>query len=214
MAKGRKSIPSKIIDLRGGTKHTHKKPREDEPSPPENIPPCPETLDKNARAEWRRAGKLLDAVGLLSDLDMAVLAAYCVAYSKWMDAIEESGAIKKIEADEKIDLKKYSSRVVDYHTEYQSWAYATKDILENGVIIIKDGIPGRNKILGLQREAGDRMAKIRRMIERNLHDRHEEMHKNMTLIGLSPANRVGLKVSQPKGKSKAEQFMDRKNGAK
>ena len=209
--KGRKSTPSRILQLRGGTAHSHKPARTDEPTPPANIPPCPKNLDRGAKAEWRRAGDLLQAVGLLSNLDMAVFSAYCVAYSKWMDAISESGAIKKIESDQKITLKKYSSRIVEYHTEYQSWKYATEDILKNGVIIIQDGIPGRNKILGLQRESGDRMAKIRKMIERNLHDRHEEMHKNMVLIGLSPSSRAGLKVSPPRKESKAELFMKRKN---
>lgn len=215
MGKGRKPIPSKIINLRGGTAHTHRPPRDQEPEPPEEMPTCPRHLDRQAKKEWKRAGKILDTIGLLSELDMAVFAAYCISYSKWVDACNESNAIKLIDIGKKLDPQKYGSRVVEFHTEYQTWIFATNDIIENGIIIVnKDGIPGRNKILGLQREAGDRMAKIRKSIEKNLHDRHEEMHKNMTQIGLSPSNRASLKIEKPKGKSKAERFRDRKRGVK
>ena len=42
-------------------------------------PACPGWLGPEARAEWKRVAKLLGAAGLLSDLDQAVLAAYCQA---------------------------------------------------------------------------------------------------------------------------------------
>lgn len=87
--KGRKSIPSKIINLRGGTKHTHQPPRDREPRPPEKMPPCPKHLNKMARKEWRRAGKILQTIGLLTELDMATLAGYCQAYSEWAEATLE-----------------------------------------------------------------------------------------------------------------------------
>ena len=64
--KGRKPIPSKIIELRGGVKHTHKKPRDQEPNPPEKMPACPEHLDKTAKAEWDRAGKIMMSIGLMT----------------------------------------------------------------------------------------------------------------------------------------------------
>ena len=98
MAKGRKSIPSKIINLRGGTRHTHKKPREQEPQPPEKMPKCPKHLDKAARKEWRRAGKILQSIGLMTELDMAVLSGYCDAFSQWGEATEkvhETGLVYK-----------------------------------------------------------------------------------------------------------------------
>jgi P27 family predicted phage terminase small subunit len=88
MTKGRKRIPSKIIDLRGGTAHTHRPPRDQEPKPPEKMPPCPKHLDKDAKKEWRRSGKVLKAIGLLTDLDMMILAAYCEAYSRWVYAVK------------------------------------------------------------------------------------------------------------------------------
>ena len=96
--KGRKSIPSRIIQLRGGTAHTHKKPRDQEPQPEEKMPKCPKHLDDMARKEWRRAGKILQSIGLMTELDMAVLAGYCDAFSQWGEATEkvhETGLVYK-----------------------------------------------------------------------------------------------------------------------
>ncbi len=89
MAKGRKSIPSKIIELRGGVRHTHKKPRDQEPQPPEKMPECPAHLDEQARIEWKRCGDILQSIGLMTELDMAVFAGYCDAFSQWGKATEE-----------------------------------------------------------------------------------------------------------------------------
>lgn len=89
MAKGRKSTPSKILQLRGGTRHSHKPARDQEPQPPEKMPPCPKVLDKIAKKEWRRAGKLLMDIGLLAEIDMVTLAGYCDAYSRWYQATEK-----------------------------------------------------------------------------------------------------------------------------
>lgn len=87
--RGRKRIPSKIIELRGGTAHTHRPPRDDEPKPPEEMPPCPEHLDEDARREWERAGKILESIGLMTGLDMAVLAGYCQSWSEYVKATVE-----------------------------------------------------------------------------------------------------------------------------
>ncbi len=84
--RGRKAIPSKIIDLLGGTRHTHRPPRDEEPCPPEKRPPCPKHLDKLARKEWNRAIGILEDIGLITELDMATLAGYCQAYSEWAAA--------------------------------------------------------------------------------------------------------------------------------
>lgn len=98
MAKGRKSIPSKIIDLRGGSEHTHRPPRHQEPTPPEKMPPCPRHLDALARKEWRRAGRILQSIGLLTEIDMMIFAAYCDSYSRWIQAtlkMQELGMVYK-----------------------------------------------------------------------------------------------------------------------
>ncbi len=89
MGKGRKPIPSKIVQLTGGVLRTHRPPRDQEPPPREKMPACPEHLDEAARKEWKRAGKILQDVGLMTDLDMAVFAGYCDAYSQWAKATVE-----------------------------------------------------------------------------------------------------------------------------
>lgn len=96
MTKGRKAIPSKIIDIRGGTAHTHRPPRNQEPQPPEKMPHCPKHLNKEARKEWRRAGKILQSIGLLTEIDRMIFAAYCEAYSRWIEAtlkVQEMGMV-------------------------------------------------------------------------------------------------------------------------
>lgn len=98
MAKGRKPIPSKIIELRGGSEHTHRPMNDQEPKPPEKLPPCPRHLDKEARKEWRRAGKVLMEIGLLSDLDRAVFAGYCQSWSEYVSAtvkVQDMGTVYK-----------------------------------------------------------------------------------------------------------------------
>lgn len=95
--KGRKPTPSKIVDIRGGTRYTHEKPRDKEPQPPSAIPQCPRHLDKEARAEWRRMAKELEPLGVLTKLDKAVFAMYCEAFSTWAQAtkkIQEMGMVR------------------------------------------------------------------------------------------------------------------------
>ena len=100
MAKGRKSTPSKILELRGGVLHSHQKKgiRDQEPTPPEKMPSCPHHLDAEARKEWQRTGKILLSIGLLTDLDRAVLAGYCQSWSEYVSAtlkIQELGTVYK-----------------------------------------------------------------------------------------------------------------------
>lgn len=87
--KGRKSIPSKILQLTGGTARTHRPERDQEPQPPEKMPSCPKHLDTIARKEWRRTGKILQSIGLMTELDRSTLAAYCDAYSRWVHATQK-----------------------------------------------------------------------------------------------------------------------------
>jgi P27 family predicted phage terminase small subunit len=60
-----------------------------EPKPALAVPSCPSHLDKEARREWRRIVPELTVLGLLTRVDRAALAAYCVAYSRWITAERE-----------------------------------------------------------------------------------------------------------------------------
>jgi P27 family predicted phage terminase small subunit len=64
-----------------------KRPLNDrEPTPPAEMPECPEFLDAEARAEWERTAPILAGMNLLTVADRTALAAYCVAYSRWVQA--------------------------------------------------------------------------------------------------------------------------------
>lgn len=96
--RGRKPLPSKVVDIRGGSKFTHRPPRSGEPKPSPCIPKCPRHLDKEARAEWKRMVKELEPLGLLTNIDKAIFASYCQAWSTWVMAtrkIQEQGMIFK-----------------------------------------------------------------------------------------------------------------------
>jgi len=84
--RGPKPLPTSVINIRGGTRHYHrnKEDLDQEPQPDPNIPPCPDHLDLIAKQEWMRMVKELDECGILTNLDMAVFAAYCNNYSLWV----------------------------------------------------------------------------------------------------------------------------------
>ena len=60
---------------------------EPKPEKSEKIPLAPRHLDKVAQKEWRRMAKELHPIGLLTNIDLTALAAYCSTYSLWVDAI-------------------------------------------------------------------------------------------------------------------------------
>ncbi len=59
---------------------------EREAKPRSVIPDPPELLQGAALAEWLRVTPLLAEVGLIAKLDRAVLAGYCQAWGRWVDA--------------------------------------------------------------------------------------------------------------------------------
>jgi P27 family predicted phage terminase small subunit len=61
---------------------------EPEPKRPPECPPPPDYLHGYAIDEWCNVGPQLYQLGLLTVLDVATLAAYCVAYGRWRAAVE------------------------------------------------------------------------------------------------------------------------------
>jgi P27 family predicted phage terminase small subunit len=80
--RGRKPKPSNLHALHGNPGKRARNPYE--PNPTTAVPHCPGRLDTEARREWRRVVRELRTLGLVSKLDRAVLAAYCVAWSRWV----------------------------------------------------------------------------------------------------------------------------------
>jgi P27 family predicted phage terminase small subunit len=96
--RGRKPKPTNIHVLEGGKQKTHRNLNDKEPKPDAKIPKCPKHLDKEARAEWKRMARELEPLGLLSNLDKAVFASYCQAFSTWAQAtkkVHEQGLVFK-----------------------------------------------------------------------------------------------------------------------
>ena len=65
-----------------------------EPQPKVENPSCPSFLCYEARVEWKRIVPKLMALGLISRIDRAALAAYCQAYGRWVKAEK---ALKAVE---------------------------------------------------------------------------------------------------------------------
>ncbi len=96
LMRGRKPKPTLMKELDGNPGKRAVNDRE--PVPPDGVPDCPEHLDEEARAEWFRTAAALKEMGLLSQADRSALAAYCVAYSRWVAAeaqVKKFGTIVK-----------------------------------------------------------------------------------------------------------------------
>lgn len=95
--RGRKPKPDAVKRLAG---NPGKRKLESGPVMDTTLPHCPEHLDDEARAEWRRVARRLRDVGILVHVDHAVLAVYCQAWSRWVKAekkIAELGETVELE---------------------------------------------------------------------------------------------------------------------
>ncbi len=84
--RGRRPTPTRLKVLTG---NPGKRPlNHAEPRPDPAIPDCPPELGPVAQREWQRLVGDLGALGLLTSLDRAALAAYCGAYALWAEATQ------------------------------------------------------------------------------------------------------------------------------
>jgi len=93
---GRKPKPTVLKVLAGNPGHRPLNPRE--PEPRRRMPPCPDVLQGEARAEWHRMGRKLHQAGLLTEIDGPALMGYCLAYGRLLDAeakLREYGSVVK-----------------------------------------------------------------------------------------------------------------------
>jgi P27 family predicted phage terminase small subunit len=82
--RGRKPKPSHLKVLEGNPGRRPLNPGE--PRPEVKVPTCPHHLCPSAKAEWKRLARQLFALGILTTLDRATLAAYCQSYGRWVEA--------------------------------------------------------------------------------------------------------------------------------
>lgn len=82
--RGRKPKPTRMKLIEG---NLGKRPINGrEPQLPAARPTCPSHLSATAKTEWKRLATLLHKVGLLTQIDRTVLATYCQAYGRWVEA--------------------------------------------------------------------------------------------------------------------------------
>lgn len=71
-----------------GGQSRHRPLNKKEPMPKGKLPRCPEWLEDDAKKEWKRLGKVLAEMGMLTEIDRAAFAGYCQAYARWKGAEE------------------------------------------------------------------------------------------------------------------------------
>jgi P27 family predicted phage terminase small subunit len=59
-----------------------------EPKPEGGAPRCPRHLEGEALAEWGRLEGELDRLGLLTELDRSLFAAYCQTWGDYVEAVD------------------------------------------------------------------------------------------------------------------------------
>lgn len=84
--RGRKPKPSAMKELEGNPGKRAMNSRE--PKPEKKAPACPKWLEGEAKKEWRRLAKQMEAIGILTEVDRAAFASYCQAYARWKEAEE------------------------------------------------------------------------------------------------------------------------------
>ena len=84
--RGRKPKPTALKILEG---NPGKRPlNENEPIPPKGNIKCPSWLLPEAKKEWKRLAPSLEAMGVLTQVDLTAFAGYCQAYARWREAEE------------------------------------------------------------------------------------------------------------------------------
>ena len=88
---GGKAVPKAIHILHGNPSQKTKAELDAiwEPGVLDKTPRAPAHLDKAAKKQWRYIAPKLAALGVLSDIDIAALTAYCKAHSRGIELDEE-----------------------------------------------------------------------------------------------------------------------------
>lgn len=83
---GRRPTPTTLKLLRGNPGHRPLNDREPQPEP--KLPSPPSHLSPAARKEWKRTGRLLLRLGLVTEIDRTALALYAQAFARWQESEE------------------------------------------------------------------------------------------------------------------------------
>lgn len=83
--RGPKPLPTNLRLLQGGTQR-RTDVQEPQPSRPAEIPEPPVYLSGYALEEWNRVIEDLYSTGVYANIDQTMLAAYCMAFGRWIRA--------------------------------------------------------------------------------------------------------------------------------
>jgi P27 family predicted phage terminase small subunit len=93
---GAKAKPTRLKLLAGTYRADRANPDEPTPAVLEKLPSCPSHITGEARKAWRNMGRKLLAMGVLTDVDLPALEAYCTVYARWREAetkLTETGLV-------------------------------------------------------------------------------------------------------------------------
>lgn len=91
--------PTRLKKLAGNPGKRKLNEREPEPPVPSTLPAPPDFLNKEGKREWMRAGRILLDAKVLTEADLAALAAYSALYSRLAEAernLVKEGPIVKV----------------------------------------------------------------------------------------------------------------------
>ena len=118
--RGPAPTPTNIKILRGVQPHRINR---DEPQPLALVINRPEWLSDHAAAEWDHVAPHLIVMGVLTDADLAGLAVYCEAVSRWRRLVELVNASPPVVGrDGKMVKNPVYAQVRDAATEVRIWA--------------------------------------------------------------------------------------------
>lgn len=100
--RGPKKTPTGILNLRGSWRGRE---RGDEVKVKSAVPNPPAMLNGEAKAEWKRVVKELDALGLIAKLDRAALTILCNAWSDYVAARKDLKKEGNTYANDKGEIK-------------------------------------------------------------------------------------------------------------
>ena len=86
---GPRPTPTKKRKLTGNPGRRPLPQNEPMPNQTTRLPTAPAHLTDTGKKEWRRVGKLLHNLGLLTEIDLTALAGYCSTYAQWVGAQEQ-----------------------------------------------------------------------------------------------------------------------------
>ena len=89
------------------------------------IPECPAHLNDAAKTEWKRITRELEPLGLISQIDRAMLALYCQAYGRWVFAENKIRALEKKQAG-----SGYTQNSPNGYAQMSHWLVIAKQAME------------------------------------------------------------------------------------